>query len=184
MSKLVVPAAAALLLGAVVTELYSRLLPGQMFGLYVLTALAIFVGSYVSSLLVLRRAVPATTVPAPSRERTRRQGSSSGQAAQAKPRGAARSRPDQDAKDRQPRQPRPDRGPAPAGDRETGEVKWFNRNKGFGFIIRDAGGEIFVHQRSLADPNQRSLKDGERVSFAVVEHDKGLQAESVSTEND
>ena len=73
---------------------------------------------------------------------------------------------------------------APADDaddgRETGRVKWFNRTKGFGFIVRDGGGEIFVHHRNIQGSGRRSLKDGEVVRFKVAQHDKGLQAEHVS----
>ena len=65
-------------------------------------------------------------------------------------------------------------------DRETGRVKWFNRTKGFGFIVRDNGGEIFVHHRNIRGSGRHSLKDGEQVRFKVVPHDKGLQAEQVS----
>jgi CspA family cold shock protein len=74
---------------------------------------------------------------------------------------------------------------ASAGDdRESGRVKWFNRTKGFGFIIRDSGGEIFVHHRNILGSGRRSLRDGERVLFAVAPHDKGLQAERVSAQPD
>jgi len=65
-------------------------------------------------------------------------------------------------------------------DRETGRVKWFNRTKGFGFIVREGGGEIFVHHRNIQGSGRRSLKDGELVRFKVAQHDKGLQAEHVS----
>ena len=65
-------------------------------------------------------------------------------------------------------------------EREAGVVKWFNRTKGFGFIIRDAGGEVFVHHRNIRGTGRRSLKDGERVWFTVAPHDKGMQAEQVS----
>lgn len=72
----------------------------------------------------------------------------------------------------------PDSDPA-AGDRETGEVKWFNVSKGFGFIIKDDGEEIFVHFRSIRGEGRRSLRDGQRVSFVVTQSDKGPQAEDV-----
>ncbi len=64
-------------------------------------------------------------------------------------------------------------------DREQGTVKWFNDAKGFGFIQRDGGEDIFVHFRAIQGDGYRSLKDGEKVEFNVVEGDKGLQAEDV-----
>ncbi|WP_435948962.1 cold-shock protein [Psychrobacter sp. DM8] len=64
-------------------------------------------------------------------------------------------------------------------DREQGTVKWFNDAKGFGFIQRDGGEDIFVHFRAIQGDGYRSLKDGEKVEFSVVEGDKGLQAEDV-----
>lgn len=64
--------------------------------------------------------------------------------------------------------------------RESGSVKWFNANKGFGFITRDSGDDVFVHFRSIRGKGRRILRDGQRVEFAVVESDKGLQAEDVA----
>lgn len=63
--------------------------------------------------------------------------------------------------------------------REEGKVKWFNVSKGFGFIIRDDGDEIFVHFRSIRGDGRRSLRDGQRVGFVVGNSAKGPQAEDV-----
>lgn len=63
--------------------------------------------------------------------------------------------------------------------REQGMVKWFNDAKGFGFIQRSTGEDIFVHFRSIQGDGYRSLQDGQMVEFVVVEGQKGLQAEEV-----
>lgn len=67
------------------------------------------------------------------------------------------------------------------GEREQGTVKWFNVSKGFGFIVRENGEEIFVHFRSIRgdDKSRRGLRDGQSVSYVVVDSDKGPQAEDV-----
>lgn len=65
-------------------------------------------------------------------------------------------------------------------NREEGLVKWFNINKGYGFIIRDSGGEVFVHFRSIRGTGHRTLREGQRVKFSSVDGEKGLQAEDVS----
>lgn len=67
-------------------------------------------------------------------------------------------------------------------DRESGSVKWFNAKKGYGFITRDAGDDIFVHYRNIEGDGSRSIADGQRVTFVVVHSDKGLQAEEVEIE--
>jgi cold shock CspA family protein len=72
--------------------------------------------------------------------------------------------------------------PLPArvkGPRENGKVKWFNATKGFGFITRDAGDDVFVHYRSIRGEGHRTLREGQRVEFVVMKGDKGLQAEDV-----
>ena len=64
--------------------------------------------------------------------------------------------------------------------REQGVVKWFNDSKGFGFIQRSSGEDIFVHFRAIQGDGYRSLQDGQKVEFVVVEGQKGLQAEEVT----
>lgn len=69
------------------------------------------------------------------------------------------------------------------GTRERGTVKWFNISKGFGFIVKDDGEEIFVHFRSIRGEGRRGLRDGQSVSFIVTDSDKGPQAEDVVGED-
>jgi cold shock protein len=141
MARVLIAAACALFLGAVVTEIHSRLFAGQYFALLVLAVVGIFLGSLVTSRAA--RASAAVSMPDVAEAVTDA---------------------DTDTDD----------------GRELGRVKWFNRTKGFGFIIRDSGGEVFVHHRNIRGSGRRSLKDGERVRFTVTPHDKGLQAEQVS----
>ena len=62
---------------------------------------------------------------------------------------------------------------------ETGKVKWFNDSKGFGFIERGAGEDVFVHFSAITGDGFRTLTEGEAVSFEVAEGPKGLQAANV-----
>ncbi|RKZ57849.1 MAG: cold-shock protein [Gammaproteobacteria bacterium] len=68
-----------------------------------------------------------------------------------------------------------------SGDQERGTVKWFNAAKGFGFITRENGEDVFVHFRSIQGKGHRSLGEGQAVIFSVTEGDKGLQAVDVSS---
>lgn len=68
----------------------------------------------------------------------------------------------------------------PEGE-EEGTVKWFNVKKGFGFIVREGGDEVFVHFRAIRGRGRRVLRQGQTVRFDVVEASKGLQADNVST---
>ena len=62
---------------------------------------------------------------------------------------------------------------------EQGTVKWFNDAKGFGFIARADGGDVFVHHSAIQSNGFRSLQEGQTVQFNVVKGPKGLQAENV-----
>jgi len=65
-------------------------------------------------------------------------------------------------------------------DRETGTVKWFNNKKGFGFIVRDEGEDIFVHFSSIKTEGFKSLQEGQKVEFTVGTTEKGPQAQDVT----
>ncbi|MBD8636236.1 cold-shock protein [Stenotrophomonas sp. 169] len=62
---------------------------------------------------------------------------------------------------------------------EKGTVKWFNDAKGFGFISRESGEDVFVHFRAIESQGFKSLKEGQEVEFEVVTGQKGLQADKV-----
>ena len=63
--------------------------------------------------------------------------------------------------------------------RERGSVKWFNEAKGFGFIAREGGSDVFVHHSAIKGNGFKTLEDGQRVEFEVVQGQKGLQAKDV-----
>ncbi|MCI4624548.1 MAG: cold-shock protein [Candidatus Magnetoovum sp. WYHC-5] len=62
-----------------------------------------------------------------------------------------------------------------------GKVKWFNKTKGYGFITKDDGQDVFVHYSSIQGNGFKTLRDGQRVTFDVVEDQKGLKASNVET---
>jgi CspA family cold shock protein len=65
-------------------------------------------------------------------------------------------------------------------ERETGTVKWFNRGKGYGFIERENGPDVFVHYSAIQGEGFRNLDEGERVEFTVEDNPKGPQAVDVT----
>ena len=65
-------------------------------------------------------------------------------------------------------------------EREVGTVKWFNSTKGFGFIEREEGDDVFVHYSAINSDGFRSLEEGQKVEFSIVDGQKGPQAQDVS----
>ncbi|MBN1999294.1 cold-shock protein [candidate division KSB1 bacterium] len=63
---------------------------------------------------------------------------------------------------------------------ETGTVKWFNGSKGYGFITRENGEDVFVHYKAITGEGYKTLEQGESVQFDVEESPKGLQATNVT----
>jgi CspA family cold shock protein len=62
---------------------------------------------------------------------------------------------------------------------ETGTVKWFNGSKGFGFITREQGDDVFVHYKAIAGEGYKTLEEGQQVEFEIEKGPKGLQAANV-----
>ena len=63
--------------------------------------------------------------------------------------------------------------------KEQGKVKWFNNKKGFGFIERSSGGDVFVHYSAIVSDGYKTLKEGDNVEFTITQGPKGFQAENV-----
>ncbi|MBH4010736.1 cold-shock protein [Pseudomonas aeruginosa] len=67
--------------------------------------------------------------------------------------------------------------------RQNGTVKWFNETKGYGFITPESGPDVFVHFRAIEGNGFKTLAEGQKVSFEVVQGQKGMQAERVQAIN-
>ena len=65
-------------------------------------------------------------------------------------------------------------------EEQKGTVKWFNESKGYGFIQREKGSDLFVHFRSIVGSGFKTLREGQAVSFVEIDGQKGLQADNVS----
>jgi CspA family cold shock protein len=65
-------------------------------------------------------------------------------------------------------------------EREIGTVKWFSPERGYGFIEREQGKDVFVHHSAIKGSGYRSLEEGQKVEFIVTQGNKGLQAEDVT----
>ena len=64
--------------------------------------------------------------------------------------------------------------------RETGTVKWFNATKGYGFITREGGDDVFVHYSAIESDGYKTLNEGQRVEFTITQGPKGLAAANVT----
>ena len=69
-----------------------------------------------------------------------------------------------------------------SGEKVTGNVKWFNDDKGFGFVEREDGQDVFVHHSCIQMEGFKTLKEGQRVTMEVSQGEKGPQADSVSVD--
>ena len=156
MKTLLVAVVVAALFAAIATHLYSTLFVNQNY----LALLALFFTAATGTALA--------TVRFGSRQQPAK-------AAQRRPEGERERR--KPVRDRRP-------GPPKGAKRESGTVKWFDRNKGFGFIVRANGDEIFVHHRSVrrVGNDRAGLEDDQSVSFVAVERQRGWQAEDVAPE--
>ncbi len=63
---------------------------------------------------------------------------------------------------------------------ETGTIKWFNSSKGYGFISREQGDDVFVHYNAIEGDGYRTLEEGDKVEFEIEQGPKGLQASKVT----
>lgn len=67
-------------------------------------------------------------------------------------------------------------------ERHTGTVKWFDNRKGYGFIQRQEGDDVFVHYRDIRGDGYRTLAEGQQVEFAIEQRDRGLAAQDVTVQ--
>lgn len=210
MTKIVSLVASGLFLAYLVTELSVRFFPGQYFTLLVLIFLSLMLqGLYATRQQlppILKRAEETPRRDNQQRRQTNKsEAKNDNRKRNDRDRGRRNNREQDDRKPRSDNRKQKNRGqndqkrdqnaqrdtqkqaPAPQaepakldGPVEQGEVKWFNRSKGYGFVVRPNGEEIFVHQRSILSGGSRPvLRDGQRVEFTVTTNERGAQAEQV-----
>ena len=157
MKSVIATVVAAALFAVVVTEVYFRLLDGKYLALMAM----VFAASGATAWTTWRfrqRQSPAEPTPSEPAKRPQRR--------------------------REPRRRGRGQSLPPDAKRESGTVKWFDRTKGYGFVIRADGDEIFVHHRSIRRQGgeRASLEDNQKVNFVAVERERGWQAEDVVPE--